>query len=93
MKTHLTVDDPFTADEKIEYDTEVNRLLCSGTIHTAMDLDEMWSLFYATGDIRFPNRIKNVIDDTNRELPSSRFGSVELLITRRSRSSVMKIYI
>lgn len=63
MKTHLTVDDPLTADEKKEYDTEVDRLLCSDTVHTAMDLDEMWSLYYATGDIRFSNRIKNVIDD------------------------------
>ena len=55
-------DVPLTADEKKEYDTEVDRLLCSDTVHTAMDLDDMWTL-YATGDIRFSNRIKNVIDD------------------------------
>lgn len=64
MKTHLTVNDPLTKEERDEFNTEVARLLTSEKL-TSKDLDKMWSLYYATGDRKFPCRIKIIAEGTD----------------------------
>lgn len=67
MKTHSQVKDPLNDDEKREYNAEIQRLLTSEKVAPG-DLDEMWALYYATGDMCFPHRIENVIVDENQDL-------------------------
>ena len=68
MKTHNTVGDPLTEEETDEYNIETERLLDLSSTLTVMDLDILWILYYATGDIRFPDRVKTVVNDTYQDL-------------------------
>lgn len=58
MRTHLPVGEPLDEEESTFFNKEVERLLSSQTTLSSRDLDEMWALFYATGDTRFPDRVR-----------------------------------
>ena len=68
MKTHESVGNTLTKEEKIEYNIETEKLLNFSNILTAFDMDILWTLYYATGDRKFPDRIKIVINDRSQDL-------------------------
>jgi len=45
-----------------QFNNEIKRLLDTKTKLTPYDLDILWSLYYATGDMKYPNRVKMVAD-------------------------------
>nr|QBK88138.1 MAG: hypothetical protein LCMAC202_05000 [Marseillevirus LCMAC202] len=63
--TFTDLKEPLEENDALDYQLEVDRLLDLRNTLTAGDLDRLWTLYYATGDQRFPNRVKSV---SNNEL-------------------------
>ncbi len=68
-ETFKDLQDPISEEESLDYNLEVDRLLDLRNALCARDLDILWTLYYATGDLQFTNRIKAVMNnDLQHEL-------------------------
>ena len=61
--TFEDLQDPLTEIEDLDYELEVDRLVDLRNALSTNDLDVLWALYYATGDVQFPNRIKAVMNN------------------------------
>jgi len=60
--TFQDLQQPLSEKERLSYKLAVDRLLDLNNLLTAQDLDALWGLYYASGDLQFTRRIKTVID-------------------------------
>ena len=54
------LEDPLTGDDYFDYQILVDRLMDKRNLLTPDDLDTLWMMYYGSGDMMFPNRVKNV---------------------------------
>ena len=57
------VEEPLTETEAMDYTLELDRLLDKRNFLNAPDLDKLWMLYYATGDAKFPDRVKQIANN------------------------------
>lgn len=55
----------FDSSEMSQFHKEIARLLDHKSVLYPCDLDNLWSLYYATGDMKYPNRVKIVAEKTS----------------------------
>ena len=61
--TFTELDNPIDENDALDYQLEVDRLLDPRNALNASDLDSLWTLYYATGDQQFPNRVKSILNN------------------------------
>ncbi len=60
---HPILDNKLNTKEQKTLDSLESRLMNSERILTPKDLDTLWTLYYATGNIKYPNRVLAVSKD------------------------------
>ena len=66
--SYPNLNEPMAYNKRHLLEYIVSDLLDPKKKYSAMDLDKLWTLYYATGELRYPDRIALVANDTKQNL-------------------------